>query len=338
MTRNIEWRGVLVCVPLVLLLSSCSQVQTEQTSYHDEVYSEVSANGGAGVHGRALAQLPPSAGRILSVQETTKGSNLTQRIVLQGLPGTIGTNFIEVRVSRRAKYGHGASEKSLLREINSTVPGRRFRIANVVPSNGYGPFGVASDQIGCTFLWQTIDTPAKTRFGFLEPKKTRTVDVRVRLCEGRSNERRAIALMQRLNLYVDGIPRNDFAALESVDELLTSDDSVLYPRPEKRAPVRSQPKKVAAKPAPRELTSPVFEAPVTNEPLEPVPHYLVPVPPPTDDIEVPETRERWAQPVVPLPNVEPVAVTNPVTELGKQIQEDARVRDVTASAVPVPLP
>lgn len=134
----------------------------------------------------ALVSLPPSAGRIIAVDERRDGGDLTQRIVFSG--GSSGANFVQIQVGRAAvapSAGQLASELAgLFPGVAMTpLPGRMLK-------SRYGVMHVAigaPDSGGrCLFAWQRIDDLGQTGPGRGAAaglfRSSTPAAVRIRLC------------------------------------------------------------------------------------------------------------------------------------------------------------
>ena len=336
---TVRRRHQIMVLPLVALIASCEQVPYAQNAYNNSPFSGDSVASYAVNTQRPLAELPFGAGRVISVNEHPDGKDLVQRIVLQGEPGTIGTNYIEVRLVRSAVERASMTDADLYKELRAANPERRMSVSSYLPANSYGPFGIASDQIGCSYLWQNINSNSRNNFSFFRKPALRAVNVRVRLCQGRPNEKLAISYMQQLRLFVGGVPQSEAATIAGVDDLLMQEPEPVHQAPQRARPVTPT---VAYQPPV------VRETPVAQ--LEQKPSYLLPVPP-ADIPNVPArqapstvTREVLLAPVTPdLPVVQPVVPTTtaeprviypPVVTQPVPASGDV----VTTAAIPVPLP
>lgn len=332
-------RRQLLVLPLVAVIASCGQIPYAQNAYNNSPFSGDSVAAYAVNAQRPLAELPFGAGRVISVNENPDGLDLVQRIVLQGEPGTIGTNYIDVRLVRSATERPAMTDAELLKELRAANPERRMSISSYMPANSYGPFGVASDGIGCSYIWQNINSNSRNNFSFFRKPALRAVNVRVRLCQGGPNEKLAISYMQQLRLFVGGVPQSETATIAGVDDLLMQEPEPVRPAPQKTRPVTPT---VAYQPPV------VRQTPVAQ--LEQKPSYLLPVPPadipnvPTRQFPSAITQEVLLTPVTPeVPVMQPVVPTTtaaprvifpPVATEPVPTSGDV----VTTAAIPIPLP
>ena len=188
----------------VLGSAGCAQVPTAVTAYHDAALSALTDTAPREVGtAMALARLPEAAGQVIAVTQSRSGGIERQRITLAGDAGTIGENAIEIRLVP-GKSQPAPSAATLQQEMAAAFPGRTLRLSTRLPVNAYGPFGIASDNSGCNYLWQDVQR-SSDEASFFQQSKTGLAEIRVRLCRSGLTETVAVDLMQRLQLAVPGI-------------------------------------------------------------------------------------------------------------------------------------
>lgn len=199
--------GHALCFALALAMlgaAGCTQVPSNVTAYHDAALSALTDTAPRDVGtAMALARLPEAAGTVIAVTQSRSGGIERQRITLAGDPGTIGENAIEIRLVP-GKAQPAPSAATLQREMAAAFPGRRLRLSTRLPVNAYGPFGIASDNSGCNYLWQDVQR-SSDEASFFQSSKIGLAEIRVRLCRSGLTETVAVDLMQRLQLAVPGI-------------------------------------------------------------------------------------------------------------------------------------
>ncbi|WP_106752615.1 cellulose biosynthesis protein BcsN [Pannonibacter carbonis] len=217
----------------VLGSAGCAQVPSTVTAYHDAALSALTDTAPRDVGtAMALARLPEAAGQVIAVTQSRSGGIERQRITLAGDTGSRGENAIEIRLVP-GKSQPAPSAATLQAEMAAAFPGRTLRLSTRLPVNAYGPFGIASDNSGCNYLWQDVQR-SSDEASFFQPSKTGLAEIRVRLCRSGLTETVAVDLMQRLQLAVPGISSANLLsslqspgmglspALASVDTLLAA--------------------------------------------------------------------------------------------------------------------
>ncbi|MGV2980120.1 cellulose biosynthesis protein BcsN [Camelimonas sp. ID_303_24] len=141
------------------------------------------ASAGAMPASAALASLPPSAGRVMAVEENGAGSGVRQRIVLSG--GHMGANTLEIALGQEAVAPSPALLES---ELASRFPGVAMTpLPGRMLKSRYGAMhvsiGAPAGGGRCLFAWQSIrDFPGET--GIL--KAATPAVIRIRLCSARA--------------------------------------------------------------------------------------------------------------------------------------------------------
>lgn len=314
----------------VLGSAGCAQVPTAVTAYHDAALSALTDTAPRDVGtAMALARLPEAAGQVITVTQSRSGGIERQRITLAGDAGSRGENAIEIRLVP-GKSQPAPSAATLQQEMAAAFPGRTLRLSTRLPVNAYGPFGIASDNSGCNYLWQDVQR-SSGEASFFQSRKDGLAEIRVRLCRSGLTETVAVDLMQRLQLAVPGISSaNLLSSLQTpgmgLSPALASVDTLLA------AP--NQPD-TAITPARR--TRPAPTTPTAQGSLSPVPAQVpalapvvataspVPVTVPLPAKVIPET--------LPQKNVQPVATTVPLP--GPIVAAQASTRSLVR---PIPLP
>lgn len=131
----------------------------------------------------AMASLPPSAGRVMSVQESGGGSEFRQRIILSG--GLAGANMIEIAGGRGAA---APTASQIGAELAAQFPGIDMTpLPERVLRNAYGPMHIAigAPATGgrCIYAWQKVaDLPRAPGQGMRLFQRSNPGSVRIRLC------------------------------------------------------------------------------------------------------------------------------------------------------------
>ena len=159
----------------------------------------------------ALASLPPSAGRVMAVEESDAGAGLRQRIVLTG--GHLGANALEVVLGRAAV---APSTAQLASELERQFPG-----VTMTPLPGRmlkSRYGAMHVSIGappgggrCLFAWQRIsDFPGAAGPG----RDAAPALVRIRLCSAHATLDQLAEMSEQLMLTAPAAPGADVAGLK----------------------------------------------------------------------------------------------------------------------------
>jgi len=158
----------------------------------------------------ALVSLPPSAGRVMAVEESDAGAGLRQRIVLTG--GHMGANALEVALGRAAVAPSAAQLASELERqfpgvVMTPLPGRmlKSRYGAMHVSIGAPPGGGR-----CLFAWQRIsDFP-----GAGPGRDAGPAVVRIRLCSAHATLDQLAEMSEQLMLTAPAAPAADMAGLQ----------------------------------------------------------------------------------------------------------------------------
>ncbi len=162
---------------------------------------------------RALAQLPPDAGRVVQVIEQRYTNGISQRIVLAGDPSTHGENRIEIQLETEHRnqrdYDNLITMKrpddtDIEAEMKERFRGVAMDVKDVLLENSYGPYGLAVGHSGstqtCIYAWQWIDDLRgsggrgfRSMFQAVKP-----VSIRVRLCRSGFELEDMIAFVKQL--------------------------------------------------------------------------------------------------------------------------------------------
>lgn len=151
----------------------------------------------------ALASLPPSAGRVMAVEESDAGSGMRQRIVLSG--GHMGANTLEIVLGRDAV---APSATQLEAELASRFPGVAMTpLPGRMLKSRYGAMhvsiGAPAGGGRCLFAWQSIrDFPGDA--GTL--KGVTPAVVRIRLCSARATLDQLAEMSEQLMLTAPATP------------------------------------------------------------------------------------------------------------------------------------
>ncbi|MFN4010869.1 MAG: cellulose biosynthesis protein BcsN [Pannonibacter sp.] len=314
-----------LCFALSLAMlgaAGCTQVPSTVTAYHDAALSALTDVAPRDVGtAMALARLPEAAGQVIAVTQSRSGGIERQRITLAGDASTLGENAIEIRLVP-GKSQPAPSAATLQQEMAAAFPGRTLRLSTRLPVNAYGPFGIASDNSGCNYLWQDLQR-SSGEASFFQPRKDGLAEIRVRLCRSGLTETVAVDLMQRLQLAVPGISSANLLsslqapgmgaspALASVDTLLAAPN-----QPDTAKSLARQTRPASPTPKAQRSLSPVpVQIPVVAT-TSPAP-VTVPLPTSIIPAVVPGSAARPVAALVPLPgsatvsNLAPMA-TGPV--------------------------
>ena len=305
----------------VLGSAGCAQVPTAVTAYHDAALSALTDTAPRDVGtAMALARLPEAAGQVITVTQSRSGGIERQRITLAGDAGSQGENAIEIRLVP-GKSQPAPSAATLQQEMAAAFPGRTLRLSTRLPVNAYGPFGIASDNSGCNYLWQDVQR-SSGEASFFQSRKDGLAEIRVRLCRSGLTETVAVDLMQRLQLAVPGISSANLLsslqtpgmglspALASVDTLLAAPNqpgtAITPARRTRPAPTTpTDPASLSPVPAQVPALAPVVAT------ASPVP-VTVPLPTPIAPAVMPGNADAPVATLVPLPGSAPVSKLAPM--------------------------
>ncbi|MFN7167285.1 MAG: cellulose biosynthesis protein BcsN [Pannonibacter sp.] len=306
----------------VLGSAGCAQVPTAVTAYHDAALSALTDTAPRDVGtAMALARLPEAAGQVITVTQSRSGGIERQRITLAGDAGSRGENAIEIRLVP-GKSQPAPSAATLQQEMAAAFPGRTLRLSTRLPVNAYGPFGIASDNSGCNYLWQDVQR-SSGEASFFQSRKDGLAEIRVRLCRSGLTETVAVDLMQRLQLAVPGISSANLLsslqspgmglspALASVDTLLAAPnqpDTAITPARRTRPAPTTPTAQGSLPPVPAHVPA---LAPVVAT-ASPVP-VTVPLPTPIAPAVMPGSAAAPVATLVPLPGSAPVSKLAPMT-------------------------
>ncbi|MBV1705913.1 MAG: cellulose biosynthesis protein BcsN [Hyphomicrobiales bacterium] len=171
----------------------------------------------------ALAALPATAGRVLTVDETRYSNGISQKIILAGGLHGYGSNEIDIRVRLSADPTGTAPDPitlpagddvSIASELADMFPHIAMHDVPVLLQNRYGPYGLAAGKSThgetCIYAWQSYDNfghrnhaaPASLVSGFVAPLEPATI--RVRLCQNGVSADALGGLMNELYLSGSG--------------------------------------------------------------------------------------------------------------------------------------
>lgn len=130
----------------------------------------------------AMASLPPSAGRVLAVQDTGTGADFRQRITLSG--GHTGANTIEIMTGAAAI---APSPGQINAELAIQFPGMTMTsLPGRVLRSAYGPMHIAIGAPAsggrCIYAWQQVSDLARQAQPTRLFQRTAPASIRIRLC------------------------------------------------------------------------------------------------------------------------------------------------------------
>ncbi|MCO6409006.1 MULTISPECIES: cellulose biosynthesis protein BcsN [Hoeflea] len=159
----------------------------------------------------AAAYLPPVAGRVEAVRQSSRPDQIDQSILYSNAGYLAGENELTVSIapaSSAKSYTRAPTQREIINEIRTALPGARLQISPSIGRNSIGPFGYASGPAAaggsCIFAWQNAaDISGETRkgkgFGLLTGSRY-AARVRLRYCHPEMNEAALVALMSGLRL------------------------------------------------------------------------------------------------------------------------------------------
>lgn len=149
----------------------------------------------------ALAALPPSAGRIVSVQQVARENGLGQTVVYANRTALSGDNALTIEVSNAdadaaTRPVRAPTRGEIRKEMAETLPGIAMRIDDVIGDNAQGVFGYALGTSGgahCLYGWQVVKSGAAVQRPY-------AASLRLRFCDPSMSEAELVSLMQGLRL------------------------------------------------------------------------------------------------------------------------------------------
>ena len=147
----------------------------------------------------ALAALPPSAGRIVSVQQVARENGLGQTVVYANRTALSGDNALTIEVSNAdaaTRPVRAPTRGEIRKEMAETLPGIAMRIDDVIGDNAQGVFGFALGTSGgahCLYGWQVVKSGAAVQRPY-------AASLRLRFCDPSMSEAELVSLMQGLRL------------------------------------------------------------------------------------------------------------------------------------------
>ncbi len=161
---------------------------------------------------RALAWLPPQAGKVVSVLEQRRANGVVQDIILSGDAAVYGENKITVTAlsgpELPGKYSipnqadvAQVSESEIAQELEDKFSDMKMGIGDTLERNFYGPFGYAvgtQGKVGCMYAWQTIGRSEPKKLFDAAPPATPPTSIRVKLCRAGANPMAFVSLMRQM--------------------------------------------------------------------------------------------------------------------------------------------
>lgn len=205
----------------------------------------------------AAAYLPQVAGRMEAVRQSSKPDHIFQTILYPNSGYRDGENALTVSIAPRSSsssYFTAPSERQIVSEMRSVLPGVAMRIATTPGANLHGPFGYAisagSDSGACIYAWQTAsDIGGTGQTGFRRFTSTHyAAKIRLRYCHPTMTEASLVSLMAGLRIR---------EVSESTMEMLRFSEGT---------GIASRPTFAAEQPAPAKVTASNRPAPARQKP------------------------------------------------------------------------
>lgn len=147
----------------------------------------------------ALAALPPSAGRTVSVQQVSRQNGLGQTVVYANRTATAGDNALTVEIAdadTATRAVRAPMRGEIRKEMAEVLPGIAMRIDDVIGDNAQGVFGYALGASGrghCLYGWQVVKSGAIVQRPY-------SASLRLRFCDPSMGEAELVSMMQGLRL------------------------------------------------------------------------------------------------------------------------------------------
>lgn len=147
----------------------------------------------------ALAVLPPSAGRTVSVQQIARENGLSQTVIYANRTALSGDNALTVEISdadAAQSRVRAPTRGEIRKEMAEVLPGIAMRIDDVIGDNAQGVFGYALGASGrghCLYGWQVVKSGATVQRPY-------SASLRLRFCDPTMSEAELVSLMQGLRL------------------------------------------------------------------------------------------------------------------------------------------
>lgn len=147
----------------------------------------------------ALASLPPSAGRTVSVQQVRRETGIGQTVIFANRTSMAGDNALTVEVSESdaaSRTVRAPTRAEIRKEMAEVLPGVVMRIDDVIGDNAQGVFGYALGASGrghCLYGWQVVKSGAVVQRPY-------SASIRLRFCDPSMSEAELVSMMQGLRL------------------------------------------------------------------------------------------------------------------------------------------
>lgn len=157
----------------------------------------------------AAAYLPRVAGRVEAVRQSSRPDHIFQTVLYPNPGYGDGENELKVSIappSSGPSYFQAPSERQVMSEMRSALPGVGMRISSAIGRNPHGPFGYATGELAgggaCIFAWQTAGEIGRAdQAGFGRLRRTQyAAKVRLRYCHPDMNEAALVSLMSGLRI------------------------------------------------------------------------------------------------------------------------------------------
>ena len=157
----------------------------------------------------AAAYLPRVAGRVESVRQSSKPDQIFQSILYPNSGYSDGENELKLSIappSTGLSYFQAPTERQVISEMRTALPGVSMRISSAVGRNSHGAFGFATGQPAgggaCIFAWQIAEDIGRAdQGGFNRMKRTHyAAKVRLRYCHPDMSEAALVSLMSGLRI------------------------------------------------------------------------------------------------------------------------------------------
>lgn len=157
----------------------------------------------------AAAYLPRIAGRVEGVRQSSRSNQIFQTVLYPNPGYGGGENRLTVSIappSSGSSYFQAPTQREIVSEMHTALPGAAMAIANAAGQNMHGLFGYAIGSAGkggtCIFAWQTArEVSREPSTGFERLKRSRyAAKIRLRYCHPTMTEASLVSLMAGLRI------------------------------------------------------------------------------------------------------------------------------------------
>ena len=204
--------------PFILALSLCAVTLAGCSMVPDDTRAAYEVTGSGSAGSQPMAQLPLTAGAVVSVVESANKGVITQKIVLKGDATTWGENGAVVVVDQSPDRPVEKSwsvpkptEELIDKELRENFSDMDMGIGQTYTRNSFGPFGFAvgknTSGITCLYAWQF--SPGRKPQYFVDPQADAVnastpvapTSVRVRLCKQNVAEADLVAMVSQMSVF-----------------------------------------------------------------------------------------------------------------------------------------